>query len=477
MNFLTLTFLIFLPLSVLGYYLCPSKAQNAVLLIANYVFYLWGAPSLGVYLVISTLAGYLCARAIGRGSHRRAWLTAGVVYLFGMLFVFKYLDFVCQTFLRLAGSGTDFRLGLVLPIGISFYSFSLAGYLFDVYRGKMAAERNFLRFAAMASFFPSVLSGPIPRARELLPQLSRTRRFDPEQLKAGLWRFLCGAAKKLILSGMLTEVIEPVYASPYDYGSGMWLLTAAAYSVYIYVDFAAYSDMAIGIARMLGLELMENFRAPYLSRSVKQFWKKWHISLTSWFREYLYFPLGGSRGTKYRTWLNILIVFAVSGLWHGAGFTFLIWGLLNGLYQVAGEITLPARTRLRERLHIGENAWYVIAFQGVFTFGVITAAWIFFRAESLDQAVFILKRIALILRDGFGPVRVLISRRKLLVLISAMALCAAEDVRISRGAQTFRIERTTFRFWICAAVLVSVMLLFGQYGPGFQAQDFVYFRF
>lgn len=477
MNFLTFTFLIFLPLSIFCYYLCPKKAQNMVLLAANYIFYLWSLPSLGVYLVISTLVAYLCARAIECGFHRRFWLIVGILYLFGMLLVFKYLDFVCQTFLRLAGSGTDFQLGLILPIGISFYSFSLAGYLFDVYREKMAAERNLLRFAALASFFPSVLSGPILRARDFLPQLSQARRFDLEQFKSGLWRFLCGAGKKLILSSMLLEVIEPVYSSPYDYGSGMWLLTAVAYSIYIYIDFAAYSDMAIGIARMLGLMLMENFCAPYLSRSVQQFWKKWHISLTSWFREYLYFPLGGSRGTKYRTWFNILIVFAVSGLWHGAGFTFLIWGLLNGMYQVVGEITQPLRTGLRKRLHIGENAWYVIAFQGVFTFSLITVAWIFFRAVSMEQAIFILKRIALILRDGCGPIQVLLSWRKLSILFSALALCVVEDVRVSRGKQSFRIERTTFRYWIGAAVLACVIFLFGQYGPGYQAQDFVYFRF
>lgn len=477
MDFLSFTFIVFLPLSALCYYLCPKKAQNAVLLAANYVFYLWSSPSLGVYLVIGTLTGYLCARAIERGLHRRLWLTVGVLYLFGVLFLFKYLDFICQTFLRLAGGGTDFRLGLVLPIGISFYSFSLAGYLFDVYRGKMTVERSLLRFAAMASLFPCVLSGPIQRARELLPQLNRARRFNLEQFKSGLWRFLCGAAKKLILSSMLTEIIEPVYAAPRNYGSGMWLITVVAYSVYIYVDFAAYSDMAIGIARMLGLKLMENFRAPYLSRSVKQFWKKWHISLTSWLREYLYFPLGGSHGTKYRTWFNVLVVFAVSGLWHGAGFTFLIWGLLNGLYQLAGEITLPARIHLRKQLHIGENSWYIIAFQGIFTFGVITIAWIFFRAASLEQAFFILRQIALLFRYGFGPIPLPLSRRKLLVLLCAMALCVAEDVHISRESPPFPIERTAFRYWIGTAVLISAILLFGQYGPGFQAQDFVYFRF
>ena len=476
MSFLTPTFLAFFSIVVFLYYILPKKTQNALLLCANCVFYLWAGPALGVWLLGAVLLSFFCALAVERGTRRRLWLSLGVLALFGTLFVFKYLNFTVQTVSALLRRPAPSPFELFLPVGISFYSFTLTGYLFDVYRNKCGAEHSFLRFAAFATFFPSILSGPINRTRDLLPQLERARRFDPEGFKAGLWRFLYGAGKKLVLANQLAGVIDPVYAVPEDYGSGAWLLVACLYSLYIYADFSAYSDMALGAARMLGLELTENFRAPYLSRSAKEFWKKWHISLTSWFRENLYFPLGGSRRGRVRTWVNILIVFAVSGLWHGAGLTFLLWGLLNGLYQVAGEWTLPARRRLRAALHIPEDAWYVAAFQGLFTFGMITAAWIFFRAGSLELAVFIVKRILLILRDGPGLIVFSQPPLKWNVLLVSLALMVAEDI-LNVKKKRVPIERTVFPFWITAALLVSAMLLFGRYGPGFQGQNFVYFDF
>lgn len=477
MNFLTLTFLVFFAAALICYYGCPKRIQNIALLAANYVFYMWANPSLGIFLVLGTLVGYLCGRMAERGGRGKLWLGLTMAYCFGALFAFKYLDFVCRTALDLVGIGAgSFHTGLALPVGISFYSFSLVGYVFDVYRGKLRSERNLLRFAAFSSFFPSILSGPINRARDLLPQLSGERRFELEPFKEGLWRFLKGTAKKLVPAGLLAGAIDSVYSAPYDFGSGMWLITAILYSIYIYIDFSAYSDMAIGAAEMLNIRLMENFRAPYLARTVKEFWKRWHISLTSWFREYLYFPLGGSRGGQVRTWLNVLVVFAVSGIWHGAGFPFLIWGLLNGCYQVAGSLTAPFRQRLRARLHIPENAWYTAAFQMLFTFMLITAAWIFFRSESLDQAVFIIKRILLLFRDGFGPTAEILSPRALAVLILALALCLAEDIRIQKE-RACTLARTSFRFWIGVALLASATLIFGQYGEGFNAQDFIYFQF
>lgn len=477
MNFLTPTFLTFFSIAVFLYYILPKKAQNAALLGANCVFYLWAGPALGVWLLGAVLLSFFCALAMERMTRRRLWLSLGVLALFGTLFVFKYLDFVVQTVSALLRRPVPPSLGLFLPIGISFYSFTLAGYLFDVYRNQCGAEHNFLRFAAFASFFPSILSGPINRARALLPQLERARRFDLEGFKAGLWRFLCGAGEKLVLANLLFDIIEPAYASPGDYSGAVWLVEACLYSLYIYVDFSAYSDMALGVSRMLGLELTENFRAPYFSRTVKEFWKRWHISLTSWFREYLYFPLGGSRKGRARTWVNILIVFAVSGLWHGAGLTFLLWGLLNGLYQVAGEWTLPARRHLRWLLRIPEDAWYVAVFQGLVTFGLITVAWVFFRAGSLGQAVLIFRRILLgapgdpKLAAGLWP-----GKRRFAVMALSLVLVGVKDSRILRG-RAFSIERTAFRFWTAAALLAAAILLFGHYGPGFQGQDFVYFDF
>lgn len=476
MNFLSTAFLVFFPTVLFAYYILPKKAQNAVLLCANCVFYLWAGPIPGAWLLGAVLLSFLCARAMERFNHRRLWLTAGLLALFGTLFVFKYLDFAVRSLFTLAGRTAPPPFALSLPLGISFYSFTLAGYLFDVYRGKCAARRDLLRFAAFASFFPSILSGPINRARELLPQLERERRFELAGFKAGLWRFLCGAAKKLVLSVPLGGAINYVYAAPGNYSGTVLAVTACAYSVYIYVDFSAYSDMAVGTARMLGLELTENFRAPYLSRTVKDFWKKWHISLTSWFREYLYFPLGGNRKGKVRTWINILIVFAVSGLWHGAGFAFLTWGLLNGLYQVIGEWTGPGRRRLRRALRIPEDGWYTAAAQGLVTFLLLTVAWVFFGTGSVTRSLLIFQRILLIAREGLQPVEIPFPPLQRAVLMLGLGLTAMEDAFLVRD-RSFPIERTTFRFWTAVALLACAMLVFGQYGPGFQSQDFIYFHF
>lgn len=477
MNFLTSTYLILFTLTVLGTYLLPRRCQNGLLLAANYIFYLWANPILGLLLAAATLVGYGCARAMERVQRRRLCLTLGLLCLFGALFVFKYLDFFCQTFLDLTGLGGSFRSGLVLPIGISFYSFSLAGYLFDVYRHKITPERNLLDFAVFASLFPSILCGPINRARELLPQLKTARRFEAEAVQGGLWRFLCGAAKKLVAASLLGDLIDPVWADPAAFGSGAWIIAAAAYSLYIYLDFSAYSDMAIGSAQVLGLRLMENFTAPYLSRSVKSFWKKWHISLTSWFREYLYFPLGGSRKGKARTRINVLIVFTVSGLWHGAGYTFLLWGLLNGVYQVLEDVTQDARFRLHRRLRIREDNRGLALVQGLLAFALVTIAWVFFRAPSLDQALFALARMALVFRDGVGPLGGLLARRGLLLLGVSLGLCLWEDVRITRSKSRTPFAGKPWRCWLSLAGLAFFLLLFGRYGPGFDAQDFVYFKF
>ena len=475
MNFLTLTFVLFMAVLLPGYYLVPRRWQNGILLGANYVFYLWQNPVCGLLLLLSTLISYGCARAMERARRRKPWLIACLTVLFGQLFLLKYLNFVCTEILGRFGWRLDgVFAGLILPVGISFFSFSLAGYVMDVYRGKIPAERGFVTFAVFGSFFPSILSGPITRAREMLPQLHTPRKPEEALCKQGLWRFLCGAAKKLVTVPLLASLADPILNAPCDHSSAALLLAAVCYSMQIYLDFSGYSDMAIGTALLLGISLPENFCAPYLSCSVKEFWKRWHISLTSWFREYLYFPLGGSRKGKWRTYCNVLIVFAVSGLWHGANRTFLVWGLLNGLYQVVGSMTEPTRARLRERLRLPRalaDGWRMLI-----TFGLITLSWVFFRAASVEEGWFILRRILLIFRDGPGQVPGLLNVRQSAVLILALAGCAVEDVRIAAGKRV-RVERMGAAYWLLAAALLFALLLLGQYGAGYHAQDFLYFRF
>ena len=315
MVFTSLNFIVFLLITVVLFYMCTAQAQRILLLAANYVFYMWMKPVFGLLLLAGTAVTYLAAMAIQKKVFglRKLWTAIGAVLILGQLVIFKYADFFLSGVGILLGRELP-GLGLLLPIGISFYSFAAAGYLFDVQRGKMEAERNFVDCALFLSFFPSILSGPIPRGRELLPQFKYRHDFRWDFLRKGLLRFAWGAMKKMVISDTIVIAINTAYAAPDSYTGGQLLFTVILYSIYIYVDFAAYTDMAVGVAWMLGFEIPENFDAPYTARTVQGFWKRWHISLTSWFKEYLFIPLGGSRVPKWRIYLNILIVFAISGL-------------------------------------------------------------------------------------------------------------------------------------------------------------------
>ena len=480
MSFTSLKFIVFFAGAALGWYALPKRLKKPWLLLACYIFYTMVRPAFALLLEGETLVGFLCGLACEKAlwGRRRLWTALGVVYTLGVLFFFKYLNFFCGMLLPLAGA--DFPgLSLALPVGISFFSFAVCGYLFDVYRGKLRAERSLPDFALFVAFFPTLLAGPIGKARAFLPQLKQPVVFDLYRVRRGALRFVWGAAKKMVVADLLGSFVDKAYADPLAVSGGALLLAVCCYSLQIYYDFSAYSDMAVGASEMLGFSVTENFRAPYLSATVKDFWKKWHISLTSWFREYLYFPLGGSRGGFWRTQLNVVIVFAVSGLWHGADWTFVVWGLLNGLYQAAGAVTGPFRQRLRARLGVDENSRWLRLWQGFFTFCLLTAAWIFFRADSFSQAVDVVKHILLIPRDGFGwasAARLFPLRPALLALL-ALLPCVLEDLVIARNRAFPAVERTSFRYWGLMLVLLLAIAVFGVYGEGFDPRDFVYFNF
>lgn len=406
---------------------------------------------------------------------RKLWAGCGAGIVFATLILFKYMPFLWESVFRL---GTLPLPEWVLPLGISFFTFSICGYLFDVGNGKLHAEKKLADFALFAAFFPTLPSGPINRAEVLLPQLKNLPVYDANRTRRGFLRFVLGLAKKLVAADTIALYVDAAYAAPYDVSSGAMLLAALLYSFQIYLDFSACTDMACGCAQMLGFSVQENFRAPYLSRSVRSFWKKWHISLTDWFRQYLYFPLGGSRKGKFRTWLNVLIVFAVSGLWHGAAYTFLLWGLLNGIYQVWELLLTPAGKRLREKLHIREDNRLLALVQGTVTFLFISAAWVLFRSESLNEAVYVGKHILLVFRDGFGAQSAftLIGDRQLILISVCLLLMLWEDVRIARGKR-FMVEQRPILYWGAILLLALGISFFGVYGIGFDTREFVYFQF
>ena len=347
MVFSSLTFVYaFFPLVVLLYYLCRNRVyRNTVLLIASLLFYSWGEPRFLLLMVAATLAAYCGGLLMERGKHKRLVLIVTVVLLTGNLFVFKYLNFFSDNLTALFG-GTALPK-LVLPIGISFYTFQILSYVIDLYRGKISVQRNFFYLLLYVSFFPQLIAGPIVRY-ETVEQEIRERRESIDDVAAGLRRFVLGLAKKVILANHIALIAETVYAGDSAvYGTAFYWIAAIAYALQIYFDFSGYSDMAIGLGRMFGFHFLENFDHPYTALSVTDFWRRWHISLSTWFRDYIYIPLGGNRVKRSRRVLNILIVWALTGFWHGAQWNFLLWGLYYGLLLLIEKLFLG---RLLERL-------------------------------------------------------------------------------------------------------------------------------
>lgn len=476
MSFLSLQFFCFFPVTAAGYFLLPGKWKNVWLLLASWIFYLCVKPVYLTLLLLVIASSYAAGRILEKRRSRGA-LCACLTLDIVLLFAFKYVNFTFS----LAGEilrkfGLEFSapvLDIVLPVGISFYLFQAMGYVIDVYRGKTQAERNLLLYALFLSFFPQVVSGPIARADELIPQFRTVHPFDWDRFRLGLLRFLWGAFKKLVLADRLAILVNTVYAAPESFGFLQLAGAAVAFSFQIYCDFSAYTDMALGTAQSMGFTLRENFSTPYFARSIADFWRRWHISLTSWFRDYLYIPLGGSRRGNVRKYCNVLIVFAVSGLWHGAALSFVAWGLLNGVYQVVGALTAPLRGRVCRAVGLSEDTGLRALFQIIVTFALTTAAWVFFQAGSLTHAAAIFR--GMLCNPLWAWQSMGLDRRELLVAaLGLLALFAADagSLRFDLPQRWLSAPRPVR--WAVLWVLLFACLIFGCYGAGYDAQSFLY---
>lgn len=473
-------FLIFFPLVLLSVWVLPKKCRNAVLLSASYLFYAsWGIKYIPV-LLTCTAAAYLA----GLLMERRKWvLPASLFLIFGMLCIFKYTGFLLANLARL-GLPLDGSFRLAAPMGISFFTFQTAGYLMDVARGKYPAERSFVRFALFVSFFPQLLTGPIGRADQLLPQYTQCRKPSWEDLRMGFLTMTWGFFQKLVIADRAAMLVDTVYGSYMDYSGSCLALATLVYAVQIYCDFSGCSCMAIGGARMLGIRLADNFRCPYFSASLSEFWRRWHISLSTWFREYVYFPLGGSRCGTWKTCRNVLIVFAISGAWHGASWGFLVWGLLHGLYQIVGRLTATARKRCRDWLHINASSSVYHTLCVLWTFLLVCGAWVFFRADRLGSAVRILCRI--LTRFELSGLIAALSSQTLgldgpdaLVLILGVLLLYAIDKAHFQGSDPARwllCQPLPVRQLLLAGLMLATLFL-GIWGNGFHASSFIYAQF
>jgi len=380
MLFNSLEFLVFFPLVIMLYYALPFGYRWLLLLVASYVFYMWWKAEYALLLLLSTGIDYFAAIALDKTENRtkRKWLLAlSLCSNLGILFFFKYFNFVNTNL----GSVSELfglayqpsPLDVLLPVGISFYTFQTMSYTIDVYKRNMKAEKHFGYFALYVTYFPQLVAGPIERAERLLPQLHVHHPLSAENISRGLKLIFWGMFKKVAVADNLAPYVNEVFNHPQQYEGLSFMLATVFFSFQIYYDFSGYSDIAIGSARIMGVHLMTNFNHPYFAKSIAEFWRRWHISLSTWFRDYVYIPLGGNRNNHYR---NILITFLLSGLWHGANWTFIVWGGLHGLYMVVAEKTKSFQHKL-----IGGKAAHV-----VITYLLVLFAWIFFRANSIGDA-------------------------------------------------------------------------------------------
>jgi D-alanyl-lipoteichoic acid acyltransferase DltB (MBOAT superfamily) len=478
MSFISPDYVVFFAVVVPLVFVIPQRRRWVLLLAASYLFYSYVNPWYLPLIIIVTGANYFAALVIDgsrRPEVRRGALAVAALISLGLLFIFKYFNFFSSSAAALTGA-SPVLLELVLPVGISFYTFQALAYTIDVYRGQIAPERHAGIMATFVAFFPQLVAGPIERAGNLLPQFRLERRFERGEAVEGLRIILWGLFKKVVIADRLALYVNGVYNQPEAY-SGLPLIVATVFFAFqIYCDFSGYSDIAVGTARVLGFRLMDNFRQPYLARSPREFWARWHISLSTWFRDYVYIPLGGNRRGRNRTLLNLFIVFLVSGLWHGANWTFVIWGALHGLYVV----TEAALAQRGWRLLRGDG-WLAQSARLAGTFVLVTVAWVFFRANSISDAGYVLSQ-AFVLRgdDVFAPFEggallgVQVEFWLSWALIALLLLVERSSARAGSFTPRWSALSPVLR-WSAYYATGAAVLFSGIYGSG--AQQFIYFQF
>lgn len=397
MLFNSLSFAVFLPLVFILYWFGCNKSlrfQNAFLLVISYAFYSFWDWRFIFLLAFSTFLDYfsgLKIEASQKKAHAKFWLIASIGINLAFLGFFKYYNFFITEFANLIGSigfkVHPWTLKIILPVGISFYTFHGLSYIIDVYKQRIKAEHNFVDYAVFVSYFPLLVAGPIERATHLLPQVKKLRSFNYQQATSGMRQILWGLFKKIVIADNCAEYADLIFDHHNDYYGSTLILGAIFFAFQIYGDFSGYSDIALGVSKLFGIELLRNFSYPYFSRDIAEFWRRWHISLSSWFKDYLYIPLGGSKGNIWKRLRNTFIIFIVSGFWHGANWTFIIWGALNAIYF----IPLLLRGKNRQNLDIvAEGRMFptaIDAFKMLSTFMLTVFAWIFFRATDLNHAI------------------------------------------------------------------------------------------
>ena len=481
MVFNSVSFGIFIIVVFIMYYFVPHKYRWVFLLITSYVFYMNLHVGYGVLLLATTVLTYTMARNLEKADTDKAkkrCVLYGILPLILILLFYKTASPIIDRLNLLADAGRlamqPVTVRILLPAGISFYFFQSMGYLIDVYRGKIKAERHFGYYALFVSFFPQLLAGPIGRADSLMPQYKKERPFNYENVTYGLKLMTWGYYKKLVIADVFAGVVNEIYNHSRSYVGLVFIVVTIMFAVEIYCDFSGYSDIAIGCAKLFGIDLMTNFKSPYFSFSVKEFWSRWHISLSTWFRDYVYIPLGGNRVPGWRHCLNLLITFLVSGFWHGSSLTYIVWGGFHGLLQIIETFIYP-KTRKGEPVNRRRHWWQLPA-----TFVLLCFSWIFFRANSIQDAMWIISRL---FWDVKRPLIYLqtciiclsVSRTAAMGMLLSVAVLTAYDLASLKGDVIAALSRQKFFVrWPVYVLFLVVIALFSSKGV---ATEFIYFRF
>ena len=485
----------FFPVVCAVYFVVPKKIRVAWLLVCSYVFYMAWNVRYAALMAASTLATYLSGLALAspvyetpdslgiairpqRTAKDRAILALCIVFNLAILAVFKYGNMI------LATVHSTRTLDLLLPVGISFYTFQALGYIIDVYRGDTKTERNLLRYALFVSFFPQLVAGPIERSRNLLTQVQHAHEknlWNAERVTQGAILMVWGFFLKMVISDRAAVFVDAVWDNYTAFGRVSLLLATLAFTLQIYCDFGGYSMIAIGAAKILGFDLMENFNTPYLATSIRDFWARWHISLSTWFRDYLYIPLGGSRKGEVRRVFNLLVTFLVSGLWHGADWSFVLWGGIHGVGQLIEDLFTRGKRHTSDEPVSGMRAprradRFITFLRWGLTLAFVNFAWIFFRAPSIREAVDFLRCFAH--NSGVNDLVLPVEERWILA-ITVLVLLAFDWVRKHRGETPDRylMSRSLPTEWAILILLIVAIFVFGEYGPTFDPKAFIYFQF
>lgn len=475
MVFSSFEFLLFFPIVTFLYFAIPYKFRWILLLVSSCIFYAFFKWEYILILFFTIIVDYYAAIWIDKseGKHRKVALAVSLIANIGVLALFKYyyfiLDNVNSLTFRINGSTYEPLWHIILPIGLSFHTFQAMSYTIEVYRGHQKVERHFGIYALYVMFYPQLVAGPIERPQNILHQFYNKFDFNDSRVVSGLRLMLWGFFKKIVIADNLATFSDTVFGDVYQYQGLPLIIAMVFYSIQIYCDFSGYSDIAIGSARVMGFKLMYNFRQPYFAKSIAEFWKRWHISLSTWFRDYLYIPLGGNRVAIPRWYLNILIVFLVSGLWHGSRWNFIIWGGLHGLYQIAGHLTKDVQKTIFTPL--GKLGGLL---QNWITVFLVMFAWIFFRAVTFNEATYFATHLFSTSSHNWGQIVEMIKPDVLVaVSIATIILYLVDYAQNTKSIVPWFDSRPKWQRWSVYYALTLFILIFGYYGT----TQFIYFQF